>query len=108
MAHRIYSPITLDALQILSQLIQIRRRERGLTQKALAERAGVSRSLVQRVEAADGRCEIGVVFEMAQLLGISLFQTPAKHSTVIASLQDKLTLLPSHIAVPKQDVSNDF
>ncbi|MCW8275179.1 helix-turn-helix domain-containing protein [Pseudomonas sp. PCH199] len=108
MANRTYSPMTLSALQIFSQLIQIKRKERGLTQQALAERVGVSRSLVQRVESADPRCEIGVVFEMASLLGIQLFQASDSHSTLLASLQDKLALLPAHILVPKQEVSNDF
>ncbi|MCX2898096.1 helix-turn-helix transcriptional regulator [Pseudomonas mandelii] len=108
MANRTYSPVTLNALQIFSQLIQVKRKERGMTQQALAERAGVSRSLVQRVESADARCEIGVVFEMAQLLGIHLFQASDSHSTLLASLQDKLALLPAHVVVPKQEVSNDF
>lgn len=109
MANRTYSPVTLSALQIFSQLIQVKRKERGLTQQGLAERAGVSRSLVQRVESADARCEIGVVFEMAQLLGIPLFQAPAdNHSKLIANLQEKLALLPARVVVPKQEVSNDF
>lgn len=108
MAQRIYSPATLSTLQILSQLIQIKRRERGLTQLALAERIGVSRSLVQRVEAADARCEIGVVFEMAQLLGITLFQAPGTHPAVLASLRDKLALLPAHVVVSRQEINNDF
>jgi len=108
MATRTYSPTTLSALQVFSQLIQVRRKERGLTQQALAERAGVSRSFVQRVESADARCEIGVVFEMAQLLGIQLFHSPDSQSALRASLQDKLTLLPAHVRVPKQEVSNDF
>lgn len=108
MANRTYSPYTVSALQILSQLIQLKRKERGLTQQALAERLGVSRSLVQRVEAAEARCEIGVVFEMAHLLGIQLFQSPESHTTLLASLHDKLALLPARILVPKQEVSNDF
>ncbi len=108
MANRTYSPTTLSALQILSQLIQLKRKERGLTQQALAERAGVSRSLVQRVESADARCEIGVVFEMAQLLGVQLFPVSDSHSSVLASLQDKLALLPAHVLAPKQEVDNDF
>ena len=108
MASRTYSPTTLSALQILSHLIQIRRKERGMTQQALAERVGVSRSLVQRVESADARCEIGVVFEMAQMLGIHLFQAPEGYSTVLATLYDKLALLPSRTLVSNQEVSNDF
>lgn len=108
MANRTYSPVTLSALQILSQLIQVKRKERGLSQQALAERAGVSRSLVQRVESADARCEIGVVFEMAQLLGIQLFQVAEGHSAVQAGLKDRLALLPSHVVAPRQEVSNDF
>lgn len=108
MANRTYSPVTLTALQVLSHLIQLKRKERGLSQQALAERVGVSRSLVQRVESADTRCEIGVVFEMAQLLGVQLFQAPDGHSALLEHLHDKLALLPLHVQASKKEVSNDF
>nr|WP_314873227.1 helix-turn-helix domain-containing protein [uncultured Pseudomonas sp.] len=92
----------------MSQLIQVKRKERGLTQQALADRAGISRSFVQRIEAADPRCEIGVVFELAHLLGIQLFQSPESHSTILASLHDKLALLPAYAVPPKREIDNDF
>jgi transcriptional regulator with XRE-family HTH domain len=98
----------MSALQILSHLLQLKRRERGYTQQALAERLGVSRGLVQRIESGDTRCEIGVVFEMAHLLGIQLFQAPDSHSALLSGLHDKLALLPAHVVVPKHEVSNDF
>lgn len=106
--HGTYSPSTSNALLILSQLIQIRRREKKLTQQALAERVGVSRSLVQRVESADTRCEIGVVFEMAPVLVIQLFQVPDSQPLLRESLTDKLALFPSRVRVGQQVVDNDF
>ena len=108
MASRAYSPTTLSVLEILSPLIQLKRKERGYTQQALAERVGISRSLLQRVESGDSRCEIGVVFEIAHFLGIQLFQAPVSHSSLLAGLHDKLALLPAHVLVPKTEVSNDF
>lgn len=108
MSQRTYSPTTQGALHLFSQLITLKRKERGLTQQDLADRIGVSRGTLRRIEAGDPRCEIGLVFEMAYLLGIHLFDAPERHNALAASLQDKLALLPARIHKPRQEVSNDF
>lgn len=108
MAKRTYSPYTLQALEIFGKLIKLKRIERGLTLQKLADRAGVSRSFIQRIEKCDPGCEIGVVFEVAHLLGIELFESPMGHTTLASTLSDKLALLPSSVRESKTEVSNAF
>ncbi|MNG22320.1 helix-turn-helix protein [compost metagenome] len=108
MANRTYSPHTFKALEILGKLIQLKRKERGLTLQQLADRAGVSRSLIQRLEKCEPGCEIGVAFEVAHLLGIELFESPMGQSTLIGILTDKIALLPASVRASKKEVSNAF
>lgn len=108
MSKRTYSPPTHGALHLFSQLIALKRRERGFTQQDLANRLGVSRGTLGRIEAGDPKCEIGVVFEAAYLLGIPLFDAPERYPTLVSNLQDKLALLPARIQKSRQKVSNDF
>jgi ribosome-binding protein aMBF1 (putative translation factor) len=108
MGQRTYSPYTKKATHLFAQLIQLKRKERGITQKGLADRVRVSRAMVQRIEAGDPKCEIGVVFEIAFLLGIQLFGEEKTHTTLMESLQDKISLLPASVRESKQEVSSDF
>ncbi|WP_206359345.1 helix-turn-helix domain-containing protein, partial [Pseudomonas viridiflava] len=50
---RSYSSNTLDALKVMAQLIHLARKKKGLTAQALADKAGVSRGLIHRIERAD-------------------------------------------------------
>ncbi|SFU21830.1 helix-turn-helix transcriptional regulator [Mesorhizobium sp. YR577] len=69
---RIYSRYSSDAAKLLGQSIRLARIERKLTVEGLAERAGLSRGLVQRIERGDMGCAIGAVFETAAIVGIRL------------------------------------
>jgi len=69
MAVRTYSPQTTEALTVIGQMIVLKRKEAKLTAQALADKAGVSRSTIHRIERGDPKCEIGVAFELATLLG---------------------------------------
>ncbi|KIH85169.1 helix-turn-helix transcriptional regulator [Pseudomonas batumici] len=108
MTVRSYSPASLDALQVMGNVIRLERKERGLTIQALADKVGVSRGTVQRIEHGDPRCEIGVVFELATILGIALFSdtTPLRHLSTY--LDAKIAVLPKSIRTPRKKVSNDF
>ncbi len=66
---RTYSRYTREALKLLEQTIKLGRIERKLTAKELANRSGISRDLLVRVEKGDPKCVIGVVFELAALVG---------------------------------------
>jgi transcriptional regulator with XRE-family HTH domain len=62
-----------DALKLLAQIVRRGRIERRLTTQELADRAGISRGLVQRIERGDPGCAIGAVFETAAIVGVRLF-----------------------------------
>jgi DNA-binding XRE family transcriptional regulator len=57
----------------LGKLIRLGRKERKMTEEDLAGRAGISRRTLQKIERGDLKCEIGLVFEVANLVGVKLF-----------------------------------
>ena len=87
-------------------VIAAARKDRQWTQEALAERAGVSRRMVQRVEKGNLKTEIGAVFELATLLKINLFGDERRDR--LASAMEKAPLLPQRIREPNKDVKDDF
>lgn len=108
-AKRTYSRYTDEALKLLAARIKATRLERQITVQNLAERAGISRDLLYRIEGADPGCGIGVVFEVAALLGLSLFQSD--YDSVVEKnkfFQDKLALLPSRSRPKKVEIDDDF
>ena len=106
---RTYSRYSRDALTLLGGLIRTARMERKLTAQEVADRAGISRGLLQRIEKGDLKCEIGAVFEVAAIVGVKLFD--ATESTLTKHLrqtEDKLALLPQRIKTRKKMVRDDF
>lgn len=80
-----------------------------MTVGELAERAGISRGLLQRIERGNLKCQIGAVFEAATLVGIKLFD--ADESSLISRIRqtdEKNALLPKHVHISKKDVDDDF
>jgi transcriptional regulator with XRE-family HTH domain len=106
---RTYSHYTRDAIEILGGLIRSERIEQKLTAAEVSERAGISRGLLQRIEKGDPKCVIGAAFEVAALLGISLFDSDhkglEKHKNL---LEDKLALLPKSVRNVRKAVQDDF
>lgn len=106
---RSYSRVTKQALSILGKLIKVGRLERGLTAAELAERAGITRKTLRRIEYGEPGTEIGTVFEVASLVGVRLFQyderTLQMHN---ARLDEKLTLLPKNVRRSGTEVDDDF
>jgi len=98
-----------EAVVLLGRLIREARLERRMTLDALAQRAGVSRSLVQRVEAGDGGCAIGAVFELAAIVGVPLFSPdPMVTRLAAASVEKSLQLLPRSARPRTRAVNDDF
>ena len=56
----------------LGHAIRVKRRERGLTQVALAAAAGVSAPWLSAVENGKPGAEIGLIFKVLAALGLSL------------------------------------
>ena len=106
---RTYSRYTCEAVALLGALIREARNERKITAQELADRAGISRGLLQRIEKGNPKCEIGAVFEVATIVGIKLFDADEK--TLIKTLRqtkEKLTLLPKYVRKTAKEVHDDF
>jgi transcriptional regulator with XRE-family HTH domain len=106
---RTYSRYSRDATALLGSLIRAARKERKLTAQELAERAGISRGMLQRIEKGDLKCEIGAVFEVATIVGVKLFD--ADENTMARRLRqtrDKLALLPKSVRKRVKTVRDDF
>ena len=67
------SQYSLDAFALLGQLVREARLERSMTTADLASRAGISRALLRPIGRGDPGRSIGVVFEVATIGGLSLF-----------------------------------
>ncbi len=106
---RSYSKLTREALRLLGQRIKLARKERRMSEMDLAERIGVARSTLQKIENGDPIVDIGLVFEAAVLTGVPLF-APAATSLAphLRAVQDRLVLMPACIRKPQGPVKNDF
>ena len=73
---RPYSPLTVEAACLLGRHVGAARREHRWTLHELAERVGVTRTTISKVERGDLTVGLGVAFEAAAVLGIPLFGQP--------------------------------
>lgn len=107
---RTYSKQVLEAVGLLGKLIQLHRRQRKWSEQNLADRVGISRATLQKIEKGEMTCAIGLVFEAAALVGVNLFEQdtyPLAHR--LEQTGDKLALLPRRIRTPtKKVVDDDF
>ena len=108
-SNRTNARYTLEALKLLSGRIKTARITSDTTTTLLAERADISRDLLRRIENGDPSCAIGVVFEIAYLLGVPLFNNDIsvikERNTHIAN---QLTLLPTKVKAKKMEIDDDF
>lgn len=106
---RTYARYTLESTALLGKLIRHGRKQRQMTEQELADRVGIARSTLQRVERGDPKVEIGIMFEAASLVGVKLFESDEKrvqaHS---ARMDDRLALLPKHIYKSGKKVIDEF
>ena len=101
---RAYSRYCRTASSLFGGQIRTARIERGLTVQEVAERAGISRGLLQRIEKGDLKCEIGVAFEVAAIVGVKLFNSDLDMLKLhLHHTEYKLALLPK--AVRKKNVA---
>lgn len=107
--NRSYSRYSREAVALLGQLIRRARIERHITVEDLAERAGLSRGLVHRIEKGDLGCAIGAVFEAAAIVGVRLFDADqAALSSQLSANAATLALLPQKVRSPTGPVKDDF
>jgi transcriptional regulator with XRE-family HTH domain len=111
MALRIYSPHTIAACGLLGAEIALARRERRLSAAELAERLGVNRDTLAKVERGDPSVGLGIAFEAAALVGVPLFdEDPASLGGGLTEARQRLALLPARVRSPRAsaDVDDDF
>jgi len=106
---RTYSRYAQQALSLLGMLVRAGRTERKMTAQELADRAGISRDMLYRIEKGDPRCELGAALEVAAIAGVTLFEPE------LAGLQargreaaDRLALLPKSVRKQAGEVKDDF
>ena len=108
-AHRSYSHYAREAAELLGLTTRNARIERGMTVAEVAERAGISRGLVHRIEKGEMGSSIGAAFEVATIVGQRLFQAePTTLTRHLSMERDKLTLLPQSVRSGTTKVKDDF
>ncbi len=106
---RTYSRYNRDAVALLGALIREARNECKLTAQELADRAGISRGLLQRIEKGNPKCEIGATFEVATIVGIKLFDAnESALNKYLHQTKEKLALLPKSVRKKSKAVRDDF
>lgn len=106
---RAYSRYTQDALELLANLIHEGRIANRMTAQDLAERAGISRALLHRIEKGDPGCSVGVVLEVAALVGIPLFDGDRNTVRLLRDHSREMkALLPKMVRIARGDVKDDF
>ena len=75
-----------------------------------ADRSGIARSTLQRIEKGDPSVEIGIVFNVAHIAGIRLFEVENNFTALLSQTNDKLALLPKRIRknLTDEEVFDDF
>ena len=93
----------------MGEMILLHRKERKMTAQDLADRSGISRTTLYKIEKGDMKCEIGLVFEVAALVGVKLFETEVTAIDMLReSIENKIALLPSRIRKLKGPIDDEF
>jgi transcriptional regulator with XRE-family HTH domain len=106
---RTYSKYAKEATFLLGQQIKLARKKRKWSEADLAERAGISRATLQKIEAGVMSPAVGLVFEVAALVGVVLFEQDIQRiESGIDLTQSKIALLPKRIRAETKAADDDF
>ena len=106
---RTYSRYTIEAATLLGEQIKLGRKQKRWTENELAERVGISRATLQKIEKGDMSCAIGLVFEVATLVNIPLFEQDIYPLfKQVEHMRDKVALLPQRIRARHIAVDDNF
>jgi transcriptional regulator with XRE-family HTH domain len=104
---RTYSGATREALRLLGDQIRAARQARRFTAQELADRVGISKVTLLKIEHGEPSVRLGDAFEAATLIGVPLFHPdPERRRLEAARLDDRLAALPQRVRRPVVD--NDF
>jgi transcriptional regulator with XRE-family HTH domain len=103
-----YSPVVREAARLLGAQIRAGRLERRWTLNELAERVGVTRVTMGKVERGDLSVRLGTALEAAALVGVPLFEEDERLRRLeVLRAEDRLALLPRN-ARRRVKLDNDF
>ncbi len=106
---RAFTAQTLDAAEVLGAQVAQARRAHGWTARELAERVGVSVRTISNLEHGSATVTMGIAFEAATILGISLFGAQGPELARLARQgRETLALLPSRVYRSKKPARDDF
>lgn len=98
-----------EAAELLGLLIRRARVDRQMTAAEVADRAGMSRGLVHRIEKGDLGASIGAAFEVASVVGVRLFDQDARGMNLkVNEARSVNTLLPQAVRTSTGPVEEDF
>jgi DNA-binding XRE family transcriptional regulator len=99
----------MEVARLLGRQIKLGRKQRRWSENELAERAGIARATLQKIEKGDLTCTIGLVFEVATLVRVKLFDADTDTVTTYrARTDDRIALLPKHTHSRKRTIDDDF
>jgi len=108
-ANRSYSRYSKEAGELLGHMLRSARIRRRMSMQDVAERAGISRGLLHRLEHGDMGCSIGAAFEVAAIVGLRLFDAePDAMSRHLGMARDQVTLLPNAVRRKPSALVDDF
>jgi transcriptional regulator with XRE-family HTH domain len=103
------SSVSIEASSILGSSIRAARLRRRWTIEELAERVGVSRPTIIKIEKGDPSVAIGTAFEAATLVGVPLFAADSAERERYGVLKRaELALLPAAARTRTQDIDDNF
>jgi transcriptional regulator with XRE-family HTH domain len=106
---RTYSKYAQEAALLLGKQIKLGRKQRKWSEKNFAERIGISRATLQKIERGEMTCAIGLIFEAATLVGINLFeQDRLPLSVSLEQADNRIALLPKRIQPQTKVIDDDF
>jgi transcriptional regulator with XRE-family HTH domain len=105
---RDYSPTALQAAEMLGGRIRLARTQLRWTAEDFAERIGVTRGTLRKIERGDPTVSVGIMFEAATLAGVPLFHADdAVRGQEAARVREALSLLPQRVR-KLSEVDDDF
>lgn len=109
MARRAYSIYTKEALKLLGKEIELKRKSKKITAGELAERCGITRVTLRKIERGEPTTEIGSVFEAASIVGVKLFESENARELqkAFSQVSDKVALLPQSVRRKASKESDD-
>lgn len=106
---RNYLSSTSNAVLVLGLQLGTARRAQRRTSQEVAERAGITRTTLRRIERGDPDVAIGLYFEVAMVLSIPLFGTEGRDlAELAANGVRELALLPQRVRIRPIKVDDDF